>query len=120
LFPYWSLVDARSSDTAEVRISRLTVFLARSIGLFTILLTAGFLVRGSAVIEITVADVPVMLAYAIISLAMGVSMVLGEAIAGLIGRMRYGESYYLSLVPAFLLGLYLTWAGLAAQASRRL
>jgi hypothetical protein len=43
-----------------------------------------------------------------------------EAIAGLIGRMRYGESYYLSLVPAFLLGLYLTWAGLAAQASRRL
>jgi len=130
--------------------SRLTVFLARSIGLFTILLTAGLLVRGSAVIETTAADVPVMLTYAIISLAMGVSMILGhnvwsggalpvvvtlvgwlilvkgllllcvapEALAGLIGGMRYGEHYSLSLVPAFLLGLYLTWAGFAAQASR--
>jgi len=58
--------------------SRLTVFLARSIGLFTILLTAGFLVRGSAVIETTTADVPVMLAYAIISLALGVAMIVGH------------------------------------------
>jgi len=58
--------------------SRLTVFLARSIGLFTILLTAGFLVRGSAIIETTAADVPVMLAYAIISLAMGAAMIVGH------------------------------------------
>jgi hypothetical protein len=58
--------------------SRLTIFLARSIGLFTILLVAGFLVRGGAVIETTVADTPVMLSYAIISLAMGVAMVVGH------------------------------------------
>lgn len=58
--------------------SRLTVFLARAIGLFTVLLVAAFLVRGSAAVETTVANGPVMLAYAIISLAMGVAMVLGH------------------------------------------
>ena len=58
--------------------SRLTVFLARSIGLFTILLVAGLLVRGGAAIETTAADGPVMLGYAIISLAMGVAMVVGH------------------------------------------
>ena len=58
--------------------SRLTVFLARSIGLFTLLLVAGFLVRGGAAIETTAADGPVMLSYAIISLAMGVAMVVGH------------------------------------------
>ena len=54
--------------------SQLTVFLARSIGLFTILLVVCFLARGGAVIETTAADGPVMLSYAIISLAMGVAM----------------------------------------------
>ena len=58
--------------------SRLTVFLARSIGLFTVLLVVAFLVRGSAIIETTVADGPVMLVYAITSLAMGIAMVLGH------------------------------------------
>ena len=58
--------------------SRLTVFLARSIGLFTVLLVAGFLARGGAVIETTAADGPVMLSYAIISLAMGVAMIVGH------------------------------------------
>jgi len=58
--------------------SRLTVFLARSIGLFTVLLVAGFLVRGGAAIETTAADGPVMLSYAIISLAMGIAMVVGH------------------------------------------
>jgi hypothetical protein len=60
--------------------SRLTVFLARSIGLFTLLLVACFLVRGGAVIEATAADGPVMLSYGIISLAMGVAMVVGHNI----------------------------------------
>ena len=58
--------------------SRLTVFLSRSIGLFTILLVVAFLVRGSAIIETTAADGPVMLAYAIISLGMGIAMILGH------------------------------------------
>ncbi len=58
--------------------SRLTVFLARSIGLFTILLVACFAVRGGAVIETTAADGPIMLSYGIISLAMGVAMVVGH------------------------------------------
>jgi hypothetical protein len=130
--------------------SRLTVFLARSIGLFTILLVAGFLVRGGRLIETTAADVPVMLSYAIISLAMGVAMVVGhnvwspgalpvvvtlvgwlilakgifllflspEAFGGMMHRMRYGEHYSLYLAPAFVLGLYLTWAGFTARFSR--
>ena len=58
--------------------SRLTVFLARFIGLFTVLLMVGFLVRGSAMVETAVADGPVMLVYAIISLAVGLAMILGH------------------------------------------
>lgn len=33
-----------------------------------------------------------------------------EALTGSFGRMRYGERTYLYLVPAFVIGLYLTWA----------
>ncbi len=58
--------------------SRLTVFLARFIGTFTVLLVVALLVRGSAMIEAAVADAPVMLVYAIISLAGGLAMVLGH------------------------------------------
>ena len=58
--------------------SRLTVFLARFIGLFTVVLVVAFLVRGSAGVETAVADGPVMLVYAIISLATGVAMILGH------------------------------------------
>jgi hypothetical protein len=58
--------------------SRLTVFLARAIGLFTVVLVAALLVHGSAIIEASVADGPIMLVYAIISLAMGIAMVLGH------------------------------------------
>jgi hypothetical protein len=58
--------------------SRLTVFLARSIGLFMVLLVAGLLARGGAMIETTAADGPVILGYAIVSLAMGVAMIVGH------------------------------------------
>jgi hypothetical protein len=58
--------------------SRLTVFLARFIGLFTVLLVVALLVRGSATVETAVADAPVMLVYAIISLAAGLAMILGH------------------------------------------
>jgi hypothetical protein len=62
----------------EVRMSPLTVFLARFIGLFTILVVVLLLLCGSAIIGATVADAPVMLAYAIISLATGIAMILGH------------------------------------------
>jgi hypothetical protein len=58
--------------------SGLTVFLARFIGLFTIVLLAGLLARGSAMVDAAVADGPVMLVYAIISLATGLAMILGH------------------------------------------
>jgi len=60
--------------------SRLTVFLARFIGLFTVLLVVALLVRGSATVEAAFADAPIMLVYAIISLAVGVAMILGHNI----------------------------------------
>jgi hypothetical protein len=123
--------------------SRSTVFLARSIGLFTIFTVLGVLIRGSAIIEATVADGPVMFSYALISLAAGVAMMVGhnvwsggalpvvvtvvgwlifakgllllfvtpEALTGSLGRMHYVEHTYLYLAPAFVIGLYLTWAG---------
>jgi hypothetical protein len=58
--------------------SRLTVFLARFIGLFTVLLVVALLVRGSASVAATVADGQVMLVYAIISFAVGLAMILGH------------------------------------------
>jgi hypothetical protein len=58
--------------------SRLTVFLARFIGLSTVLLVVALLVRGSAMVEAAVGDGPVMLVYAIISLAAGLAMILGH------------------------------------------
>ncbi|MGD0421754.1 MAG: hypothetical protein ABSA68_19605 [Xanthobacteraceae bacterium] len=130
--------------------STLTVFLARLIGLSTILIVIAFLVRGSATIDATVADAPVMLVYAIISLAVGVAMILGhnvwsggalpvvvtlvgwlilakgllllfltpEALFRFYQQMQYGEHYYFFLAPAFVIGLYLTWAGFTAPTSR--
>ena len=41
--------------------SQPTVFLARFIGLFTVLLVVALLIRGSATVETAVADGPVML-----------------------------------------------------------
>ncbi len=58
--------------------SRLTIFLARLIGLFTVLLIAALLLRGSSMVETLIADRPLMLTYAIISLAIGLAMILGR------------------------------------------
>jgi hypothetical protein len=58
--------------------SRLTIFLARLIGLFTALLIAALLLRGSSMVETLIADRPLMLTYAIISLAIGLAMILGH------------------------------------------
>ena len=75
---------------AGVRMSHLTVFLARSLGLFTVLLVVAFFARGSAIIDATAADGPVMLAYAIMSLAMGIAIVLGHNVwSGGVARGRY-------------------------------
>jgi len=119
-------------------------------GLFTILVVISFLVRGSAIIGATVADGPVMLVYAIISLAIGIAMILRhnvwsggalpvvvtivgwpilakgllllflntEALSGLVEGMHYGKNYYLCLLPAFVIGLYLTLAGFTTSISR--
>jgi hypothetical protein len=58
--------------------STLTIYLARLIGLSAVLLVAALLVRGSALITATVADGPVMLVYAIFSLAAGLAIILGH------------------------------------------
>jgi uncharacterized membrane protein len=58
--------------------SRLTVFLARLIGLFTLLLVGVLVIRGSTMVERAVSDGPVILVYAIISLAIGLAMILGH------------------------------------------
>lgn len=130
---------------------RLTVFLARLIGVFSIVLVAAFLMRGSAIIQTTAEDGPVMLVYALISLAIGLAMILGhnvwsggalpvvvtlvgwlilakslmllsltpEALSRVFAQTQFGEHYYFFLAPAFLLGLYLTWAGFTAPMPRR-
>src|ERR1700683_5582140 len=73
-----SLLGISWFDGTGICISTLTVFLARLIGLFTVLVVAAVLMRGSAVAEAAVADGAVMFAYAIISLAVGLAMILGH------------------------------------------
>ena len=58
--------------------STLTIYLARLIGLSAVLLVVALLVRGNALIMATVADGPVMLVYAIFSLAAGLAIILGH------------------------------------------
>jgi len=58
--------------------SKLTIYLARFIGLFALLVGIGCLVRGNAVIGSTVANGPVMLVYALVCLAAGLAMILGH------------------------------------------
>jgi hypothetical protein len=58
--------------------SKFTVYLARFIGLFALLVGFGCLVRGNAIVESAVADGPVMLVYALVSLAAGLAMILGH------------------------------------------
>ena len=58
--------------------STLTIYLGRLIGLTTVLLVAALLIRGTALIIATVSDGPVMLVYAIFSLAAGLAMILGH------------------------------------------
>ena len=58
--------------------SQLTVFLARLIGLFSILIVAGLMIRAGSVVETILADGPVMLVYAVISLGLGLGMILAH------------------------------------------
>ena len=130
--------------------SRLTIFLARYIGLSTIVLVLAMAVRGSATVEATMADAPVVLSYGIISLGLGMAMIVGhnvwrggalpvvvtvvgwliaakglallllppDAVTPVLGQMHYGANYYLYLAPAFVLGVYLAWAGFTTPAIR--
>ena len=128
--------------------STLTIYLARLIGLSAVLLVAALLVRGNSLIMATVADGPVMLVYAIFSLAAGLAIILGhnvwsggtlpvivtlvgwlifakglvlmlvtpETLAPLLEQMQ--QHYPLYLVPALIIGLYLTYAGFVAPSKQ--
>jgi len=87
----------------------LTVYLARLIGLTVILLVAGFLARGSTLIMATIADGPVILVYAIFSVAAGVAMVNGHniwsggalpVVVTLFGWLIFAKGLALLLVPS--------------------
>jgi len=125
-----------------------TIYLARLIGLSSVLLVAALLIRGNALIMATVADGPVMLVYAIFSLGAGLAMILGhnvwsggtlpmivtlvgwlifakglvllavtpETLTPLLERMQ--QHYPVYIVPALIIGLYLTYAGFAAPNER--
>jgi hypothetical protein len=127
--------------------SRLTIYLARLIGLSAVLLVAALLVRGNALIMATVADAPVVVVYAIFSLAAGLAIILGHnvwsggtlpVIVTLVGwlifakglvlmlvtpetlipfleRIQHHYHYPFYIVPALIIGLYLTYAGFSAS-----
>ncbi len=58
--------------------SRSTPFLARLIGVFSIILATATLVRGNALVETVIGDHAIMFDLAIISVAAGLAMVLGH------------------------------------------
>jgi uncharacterized membrane protein len=87
--------------------SALTIYLARLIGLSAVLLVAALLIRGNALIMATVADGPVMLVYAIFSLAAGLAIILGHnvwsggtlpVIVTLVGWLIFAKGLALMLV----------------------
>jgi hypothetical protein len=130
--------------------STLTIYLARLIGLSAVLLVATLFVRGNALIMATIADGPVMLAYAIFSLVAGLAIILGhnvwsggtlpvivtsvgwlifakglilmlvapETLTPLLERMQQHYHYPVYVVPALIIGLYLTYAGFTAPSKQ--
>src|SRR3974390_735292 len=87
--------------------STLTIYLARLIGLSAVLLVAALLLRGNSLRMATVADGPVMLVYAIFSLAAGLAMILGHnvwsggtlpVIVTLVGWLIFAKGRVLLLV----------------------
>jgi len=128
--------------------STLTLYLARLIGISAMVLAAAFLIRGNALIMATVADGPVLLVYAIFSLAAGLAIALGhnvwsggvlpvmvtltgwiilakgllllligpELLLSVLDRMHYAEHSSVYLLPALIIGLYLTYAGFSYPA----
>src|SRR5450631_3832417 len=99
----------RISAPVEVRMPRVTVLLARVLGIFMVVLIAAMMVRGMSVVSATVSDGPVMLAYAIISLGMGVAMIVGHNVwsggllpvtVTLLGWLIFLKGLVLILLPA--------------------
>jgi hypothetical protein len=96
--------------------SSLTVYLARLVGLFTVLLVADLLWHGSAMVEAAIADKPLMFTYAAISLGLGLAMVLGHnlwtggalpVIVTLVGWLILAKGLLLLfLAPEALSGMY--------------
>ena len=93
---------------------RLTVYLARLIGMFMVLLIGAMLMQGSATVEAAVADKPLMFTYAVISLGLGVAMVLGHnvwsggvlpAVVSLVGWLILAKGLMLLLAPDALTGM---------------
>ncbi len=125
--------------------SKLTVFLARLLGLFIILIVAVLAYRGSGIVEATIDDQPVMLTYGMISLGIGLAMVLGHNVwtggllpvaVTLVGWLIFVKGLLLVLapdalaqfygkmhrsedlylyLPSFIIGAYLAWAGFSAR-----
>ena len=127
--------------------SRLTIFLARLIGLFAIAIVIASLIRGAGVVELVMANEALLFMWELIGLALGFAMVLSHnvwsggalpvvvtvvgwlilakgllltavpsaTLTQLLDRMHYGENIYWFLIPALLIGCYLTWAGFSSR-----
>ena len=131
--------------------SHLTIYLARMIGVFSIVIVAIILARGSVVVMNAVADPSAMFMYGVISLGLGIAMVVGhnvwsggmlpvivtatgwlilakgvmllllspESLQTLLQRMDYAANLQLYVLPALVIGVYLTWAGFSVNGSRK-
>jgi hypothetical protein len=92
----------------EDGMSRLTIFLARFIGLFALLVSIAVLARGSAIVDTTLANDSVAFALALISLAGGLAIMLGHnvwtggalpVVVTLVGWLMCAKGLMLLFVP---------------------
>jgi hypothetical protein len=127
--------------------SKLTIYLARLFGVFTLLVVAAMYLKGGTAIAAAASDKQAMLIYGILSVGIGVAMVLGhnvwsrgllalvvtllgwiilakgllllfatpDALTNALSEMHYAEHAPLYLLPAFVIGLYLTVAGFLSR-----
>jgi hypothetical protein len=127
---------------------RLTIFLARLIGLFAIAIVVAVFIRGQALVQNVVASSELLFFLAMISFGLGLAMVLAHnvwsggalpVVVTVVGwlvlikgvvlllvpapvlsqaliSMQYGARGALYLLPALLIGVYLTWGGFTSRA----
>jgi hypothetical protein len=89
--------------------SRITIFLARLIGLFTIAVVIALVIRGVSIVEVAIANEPLLFMLGLISLGLGIAMVLAHnvwsggalpVVVTVVGWLILAKGMLLTIVPS--------------------